>query len=50
MTANDASDVDGGPNNLQNFPVLTAASFASGMTTVSGTIHSSPSTQLRIDL
>ncbi|MDV6029055.1 MAG: DUF4347 domain-containing protein [Phycisphaera sp. RhM] len=30
VTANDASDVDSGSNNLQNFPVLTSAQMVSG--------------------
>jgi hypothetical protein len=39
-TPNDANDVDTGPNTLQNFPVITAASIAGGNLTVSGTLNS----------
>ena len=44
LTANDADDVDQGPNNLQNFPVLTAA--AGG---VAGTLNSLPNATYRIE-
>jgi hypothetical protein len=27
VTQNDSTDADGGPNNLQNFPILTSASI-----------------------
>jgi CSLREA domain-containing protein len=42
VTANDNKDLDTGANNLQNFPVITSAikSDATGVTTISGTIHS----------
>lgn len=38
VTANDAGDIDGGPNNLQNFPVLLTAVDNGIRTTVTGTI------------
>ncbi|HEY3026209.1 MAG TPA: Calx-beta domain-containing protein, partial [Pyrinomonadaceae bacterium] len=61
ITPNDPGDADTGPNNLQNFPVLTDYSFgASGLSppkgalavtspiTVSGTLNSTPNTTFTI--
>ena len=44
VTANDTDDPDTGPNNLQNFPVITSAirSFTTGDTTISGKLNSTP--------
>jgi uncharacterized repeat protein (TIGR01451 family) len=51
VTPNDVGpphDTDGGPNNLQNFPVLTSA--ASGNTvTITGTLNSTPSTGFTLE-
>ena len=44
MTHNDFDDGDTGANNLQNFPVLSATTFAPGSTIVSGGLNSTPST------
>jgi uncharacterized repeat protein (TIGR01451 family)/CSLREA domain-containing protein len=38
VTPNDAGDVDDGPNNLQNFPVITSVDAATQ--TIQGTLHS----------
>jgi uncharacterized repeat protein (TIGR01451 family) len=43
-TPNDPGDTDSGPNNLQNFPVLTTVASAGGSTTISGTLDSAPGT------
>jgi hypothetical protein len=44
VTANDTDDPDTGPNNLQNFPVITSAtkSSATSTTTISGRLNSNP--------
>ncbi len=39
VSANDALDPDGGPNALQNFPVLVAAGSSGGLTAVSGRLN-----------
>jgi len=48
-TPNDAGDPDTGPNNLQNFPVLTSVNSTSGSTTIQGTLNSTPSTTFVIE-
>ncbi|MDX2214476.1 MAG: DUF4347 domain-containing protein [Oculatellaceae cyanobacterium bins.114] len=50
VTANDADDVDGGANNLQNFPVLTAATVVGGNTTLAGTLNTTANTNIRIEI
>jgi len=52
VTANDTDDPDTGANNRQNFPVFTGAtrSNQTGLTTVSGSLNSNPSTEFRIEL
>ncbi|MEZ5652839.1 MAG: DUF4347 domain-containing protein [Burkholderiaceae bacterium] len=50
LSNNDANDVDSGPNDLQNFPVLTGAVVAGGNLTLAGTLDTdNPATQYRID-
>ncbi len=49
VTPNDPGDADTGSNQLQNFPVLTAASTGGGSTSVSGTLNSMPSTTYRLE-
>jgi uncharacterized repeat protein (TIGR01451 family) len=41
-TANDTDDADAGPNNFQNFPVVTTAASAGASTTITGTLDSAP--------
>ena len=47
VTANDFGDADTGPNNLQNFPVLTSA--LSGSTIIEGSLNSIASTTFRLE-
>lgn len=49
VTANDATDTDTGPSNLQNYPVFTAVNAVSGTTTISGVLNSTPNTQFSLD-
>jgi hypothetical protein len=50
VTANDALDADGGPNGLQNFPVVTGASNGSDPTTRADfTVSSAPSASFSIE-
>src|SRR5262249_55264845 len=50
VTANDTGDVDGGPNQLQNFPVLFSARPNGGGTLISGALNSTPGAQFPIEL
>ena len=49
VTANDPCDVDTGPNNFQNYPVLTTASSNGISTIVQGTLNSKASTTFQIE-
>ncbi len=49
VTPNDNDDTDTGPNALQNFPVLTSVTVASGNTTIAGTLNSTPNTQFTLE-
>jgi parallel beta-helix repeat protein len=49
VTLNDSADVDTGPNDLQNFPVLTSVETGAGWTVVQGTLNSVPSSTFTVD-
>jgi hypothetical protein len=49
VTANDANDGDTGPNQLQNFPVLTSVLSTNNNTTIQGSLNSLPNTTFQID-
>ena len=49
VTANDALDGDSGPNNLQNFPLLTSATINGGTVTIDGSLNSSADTPIRLE-
>ena len=49
VTPNDPGDADTGENNLQNFPVLTAATVGATDATVEGTLNSVADTTFRVE-
>lgn len=49
VTANDACDADAGPNNLQNFPVITSATPSVGNTNIQGTLNGVANSQFRVE-
>ncbi len=49
VTGNDAGDPDSGPNNLQNYPVLSSALPDSGTLTIQGTLNSRANTPFQLD-
>ncbi len=50
VNANQPTNPAVGPNNLQNYPVLTGVTTTNGVTTVTGTLHSTPSSSITIEL
>ncbi|MEM7249086.1 MAG: FG-GAP-like repeat-containing protein [Acidobacteriota bacterium] len=50
VSSNDPADVDTGPNDLQNFPVLSSASSSPAGTEIAGVLESRADTELDIDL
>ena len=49
VTANDSGDADTGPNNLQNYPVLTAATSDGSSTTLQGSLNSASTRDYRLE-
>jgi hypothetical protein len=49
VTTNDLTDADGGPNHLQNFPVITNTVYASGLTAISGYLRSAANQGFRLE-
>jgi ELWxxDGT repeat protein len=49
VTPNHSGGSQGGPNNLQNYPVLTGVVSASGATTVSGSLNSTANTTFTLE-
>ena len=50
VTQNDSGDTDAGPNNLQNFPVLTSVFRTGDSTTIAGTLNGTFNTTFTIEL
>lgn len=48
-TANDPGDGDGGPNGLQNYPLIQSTRKTAANTTVAGMLHSAPNTQYTLE-
>ena len=49
VTPNDPGDADTGPNNLQNFPIVSTATPGAGNTHITGFLHSAPNTTFDLD-
>lgn len=49
VTPNDTGDGDSGPNTLQNYPLITAASSSNGQLHINATLNSLPNQSYRID-
>lgn len=49
VTQNDQGDGDIGPNNIQNFPVITSITGNSSQTTITGNLNSTPSTTFSLN-
>ncbi len=49
VTANTPGGPHSGPNNLQNYPVLTSAISSAGITNVTGTLNSTPNTTFHVE-
>ncbi len=49
VTPNDTGDADTGPNNLQNYPVLTKTTVSGGMVEITGTLNSLANTTFTLE-
>jgi hypothetical protein len=49
VTPNDEGDGDIGPNDLQNFPLLTSVSVGGGNAVINGTLNSTPESAFKIE-
>jgi len=49
VTANDHCDVDTGPNNLQNYPIITSVMSGGGNTNIQGSLDAAPNTTFRLE-
>jgi parallel beta-helix repeat protein len=49
-TPNDFNDLDAGPNQLQNFPIIEAIGTSADRTQIAGRIESTPNSSFQIDL
>jgi titin len=49
VTTNDLADADSGPNQLQNYPLLTSAFSTNSMTHIEGSLNSTPNASFRLE-